>query len=157
MRNNHTLLLLLEDTYMNFKKSYAVHQTITIAYTLVCLDSGSLTYVKEVDSFFASYEKKNNLTELLVYQASTILLKNPEFSEANITEYLTIYKKFIEQNQVKPKQIKHLLNEIKNRLKIVESKRSKESQIELRKFLEDYIKDLSAKFNFFKFSKFKTY
>ncbi len=154
MRSNHTLLLLLEDLYMKNKNSFAVHQTITIAYTLVSLDSASAALAKDVDNFLASYSKKANLTELLCYQVVTILIKNSEFSEANLVEYLNLYKKFVDKNQVKPRQLKFLANELKGRLRSYQGKAAaKEGAFDCKKFLDEYYKEISAKNNFFKFQR----
>jgi len=151
MRNNHTLLLLLEDLFAKHKNSFAVHQTITIAYTLVSLDSASMAFVKEIDIFLTTYNKKANLTELLCYQVVTILVKNSEFSEANLVEYLNIYKKFIDRNQVKPRQLKYLVNELKARLKNFSGKPVKEGTFDVKGFLDEYYKEIAAKNNFFKY------
>lgn len=153
MRNNHTLLLLLEELYLKYKNAFAVHQTITVAYTLVSLDSANLSFIKEIDSFLSAYDKKANLTELLCYQVVTIIVKNSDFSEANLVEYLNVYKKFIDKNQVKPRQLKYLANELKNRLKNFSSKPVKEGAFDTRKFLDEYYKEISAKNNLFKYKK----
>jgi len=152
MRNNHTLLLMVEDVYLKNKDSYAVHQKIAIAYALISRDSASLKFIKDINEFLTKYQNKSNLTELLCYQIVTIMTIKCEFSDAALVEFLNLYKKFIERNQVKPKQLKFLSNEIKNRLKSSQNVQ-KDSVVDIKKFLEDYNREILSKVNFYKFKK----
>ncbi len=152
MRNNHTLLLLLEDIYSKNKKLFGVHQTITLAYSLISLDSANLNFINEINNFLINYDKKSNLTELLCYQVVTILLKRVEFSEKNLIDYLNIYKKFIDKNEVKPKQMKYISIEIKRRLNNLNYKKDVEVTTDLKKYMESYYKEINTKNNFYKYN-----
>lgn len=81
-----------------------MHQCVAIAHCLVSIDLASEKLYKKMDEILLKFEYKNNLTELLTFQILFMLMKKNEFSVENIRKYIDIYKKLMNQNQVKPKQ-----------------------------------------------------
>ena len=104
----------MEKIYLKYKKQFAAYQIIGIAYTLICLDTSSENFIKDLDKYFLDFDKKGSLTELLNFQCIYILMKRPEFNEEALMSFMKNYLNFLNRNQVKQKQIKHLMLETEN-------------------------------------------
>jgi hypothetical protein len=101
---NVKLFRKLENVFIKNSNLFQIHQTVMLAHSLQFLTKPSGEFINLVDKILKEFNEINILTELLTFQIITVLLKGNSFSLENIKKYISLYKNFINKNQVKRKQ-----------------------------------------------------
>ena len=141
------LFTKIEEIVLKNKNMFEVHQIVIIAHSLARLTRPSDTFFNFLENYFNNFTDLNKLTELLTFQIITILLRKNHFSLDNIRKYINLYKKFIEKNQVKRKQIEIFKDIINAKIK---KEYTKPEVVEYLKEIKAEMKELDFSFKKFK-------
>ena len=107
---------MVEELYISNYKSFEIHQSIMIAYSLINQNLASKNFIKKFDELLKNYDKVNQLTELLTHQILICFVKTSDFSNDNVIKYFNQYSELIKKNMVKERSIWVLVSLIRKKL-----------------------------------------